>query len=304
MAIRIAINGFGRIGRNVFRIIQNSPGFEVVSINDITTPRRWRTCSSTTRPRALIPAKSRRARLPSTVDGKKIQITAERDPANLPHAANKIDFVSRPRASSRRAKQCMKHIDCRREEGAPDRSAEGRDRQHDRDGRQPGEAARVRPHHLERVLHDELPGAHREGARRLRSASSHGLMTTVHAYTNDQRIHWTCRTATCAARALPRLNIIPTSTGAARAVGKILPKLARASWTAARCACRPGRLRGRPRGDAEEEGHRSRSVNAAIAAAAKKGDSRASSSTPRTRSSRATSSVTRTARSSTPSRRW
>ena len=131
----------------------------------------------------------------------------------------------------------------------------------------------------------------------------HGLMTTVHAYTNDQNIldlpHKDLRRARAAA-----LNIIPTTTGAARAVGKVLPKLkGKLDGMALRVPVPDGsvvdlvaRL---------EEGRDDRGGQRGHARGGDdEGASRASSSTPRTRSSRATSSATRTARSSTRSRRW
>ena len=84
----------------------------------------------------------------------------------------------------------------------------------------PGEA----PHHLERVVHDQLPRAARQGAARDASASSKGWMTTIHSYTNDQQLldlpHKDLRRARAAA-----LSMIPTTTGAATAVGEVLPEL-------------------------------------------------------------------------------
>jgi glyceraldehyde 3-phosphate dehydrogenase len=111
MGMRIAINGFGRIGRNVFRIIHAShPDVEVVAINDITDPKTLG---------HLLKYDSVHGRFPGTVevaggglvvDGKKVQITAERDPANLPHAANKIDFVVESTGIFTTREACAKHL--------------------------------------------------------------------------------------------------------------------------------------------------------------------------------------------------
>ena len=221
--MRIAINGFGRIGRNVFRIIHQRQDMEVVSINDITDPK---TLAHLLKYDSIHGRFSGRVTVGEgfiEVDGKPIQVTAERDPAALPHAANRIDFVVEATGIFRTRVACSKHL----EAGA------------------------------KRVVltvppKDEIDamivlGVNQEALKPsdqiISNASCttnclaplakvlderfglvHGLMTTVHAYTNDQRIldlpHSDLRRARAATE-----NIIPTTTGAARAVGKILPNL-------------------------------------------------------------------------------
>ncbi len=109
--MRIAINGFGRIGRNVFRILSERAGIEVVSINDITDPVTLA---------HLLKYDSVHGRFPGTVtsvkdgmvvNGKKVVVTAERDPAKLPHAANGVDFVVEATGIFASREGCQKHVD-------------------------------------------------------------------------------------------------------------------------------------------------------------------------------------------------
>jgi glyceraldehyde 3-phosphate dehydrogenase len=221
--MRIAINGFGRIGRNVFRVC-HSKGLEVVSLNDLTDAAtlayllrydsvhgRFAGKVEATKDNALI------------VDGKRIQVTAEKDPAKLPHAANKVDFVIESTGVFASREGCQKHIDA----GAPKvvLTVPAKD-EIDAMVVMGVNEDTLKPEHkiisnascttnclapVAKVLHEAF-------------GIEHGLMTTVHAYTNDQNIldlpHKDLRRARAAAQ-----NIIPSTTGAARAVGKILPML-------------------------------------------------------------------------------
>ena len=129
MAIKVAINGFGRIGRNVARAILERPdcGLELVSINDLASmPRRMRSCSSATACMApsLVTVKVDGNDL--IINGKRIQVTAERDPANLPHAANGIDIALECTGFfTDRAKCGQKHLDRRRQARADLGSGQG-----------------------------------------------------------------------------------------------------------------------------------------------------------------------------------
>jgi len=223
MAIRIAINGFGRIGRNVFRIMHSSDNFEVVAINDLTDAKTLA---------HLLRFDTVGGRFDGTVevgdgemkvDGKSVKTLAERDPSNLPWSDMNIDFVVEATGIFTTREACAKHLDA----GA-------------------GKVLLTVPPKDEidnmvvlGVNDDSLTGdqlilsnascttnclAPLVKALHLEFGLVHGLMTTVHAYTNDQRIldlpHSDLRRARAAAQ-----NIIPTSTGAARAVGKVLPEL-------------------------------------------------------------------------------
>jgi len=221
--MRIAINGFGRIGRNVFRIIQNTKGMEVVAINDLTDNETLAHLLKYDSVHGRYPGNVRATKTGLIVDGQRIAVTEERDPANLPHAKNKIDFVVEATGVFATREACMKHIEAGagrvlltvppKDEidamvvvGVNEKSLKASDRIISNASCTTNCLAP-----LAKVLDDSF------GIQR-------GLMTTVHAYTNDQRMldlpHKDLRRARAAA-----VNIIPTSTGAARAVGKILPKL-------------------------------------------------------------------------------
>ena len=222
--MRIAINGFGRIGRNVFRIISQTRGIEVVAINDLTDAKTLAHLLKYDSVHGRFDGKVSSGKGWIKVDGKKIAITAERDPANLDHAANKIDFVVEATGIFRSKADCMKHISAGAKKvvltvppkdkidnmivlGVNDDKLKATDRIISNASCTTNCLGLVA-----KVLHE-------------RFGIVGGLMTTVHAYTNDQRIldlpHSDLRRARAAAE-----NIIPTTTGAARAVGQVLPKLA------------------------------------------------------------------------------
>ncbi|MFN0008860.1 MAG: type I glyceraldehyde-3-phosphate dehydrogenase [Planctomycetota bacterium] len=221
--MRIAINGFGRIGRNVFRILAAKPGFEVVQINDITDPATLAHLLKYDSIHGRFDGTVEAAKDGMVVNGKKVAISAERDPAKLPHGANKIDFVVEATGIFASREGCTKHLDAGAKKVLLTVPAKDE----------------IDAMVVMGVNQEILKGEHRiisnascttnclaPVAKVLDDAFGiqHGLMTTVHAYTNDQNIldlpHKDLRRARAGA-----MNIIPTSTGAARAVGKILPKL-------------------------------------------------------------------------------
>jgi len=221
--MRIAINGFGRIGRNVFRILAQKGGVEVVSINDITDPGTLAHLLKYDSVHGRFPGKVEAAKDGIVVDGKKVTVTAERDPAKLPHGANGIDFVVEATGIFASREGCQKHVDAGAKKVVLTVPAKDE----------------IDAMVVMGVNHDILKPEHKiisnascttnclaPVAQVLDDAFGiqHGLMTTVHAYTNDQNIldlpHKDLRRARAGA-----MNIIPTTTGAARAVGKILPKL-------------------------------------------------------------------------------
>ncbi|WP_066726919.1 type I glyceraldehyde-3-phosphate dehydrogenase [Sphingomonas pituitosa] len=221
---KVAINGFGRIGRLVARAILERPesGLELVTINDLSDAKSnaW-----------LFSRDSIHGKYPGTVeadgndivvDGKRIKVTAERDPANLPHAANGVDIVLECTGFFTDRASAQKHIDA----GAKKVLISA-----------PGKNVDLTV--VYGVNHDKLAAEHTivsnascttnclaPVAKVLNDAIGieRGLMTTVHAYTNDQKIldqiHPDLRRARAAA-----MSIIPTTTGAARAVGEVLPEL-------------------------------------------------------------------------------
>lgn len=224
MATKVAINGFGRIGRNVARAILERPdcGLELVSINDLADAKSNA---------LLFKRDSVHGTFNGTVEvdgndiiinGKRIQVTAERDPANLPHAANGVDIALECTGFFTDADSAGKHLTAGAKRVLISAPAKGAD-------------ITV----VYGVNHDQITADHKivsnascttnclaPVAKVLNEAVGieRGLMTTIHAYTNDQKIldqiHGDPRRARAAA-----MSMIPTTTGAARAVGEVLPEL-------------------------------------------------------------------------------
>jgi glyceraldehyde 3-phosphate dehydrogenase len=224
LPLRVAINGFGRIGRLVFRVLSKDPRFEVVAINDLTDTGSLAHLLRFDSTHGRFQAKVELADGKLSVDGKPIRTTAEKDPANLPWKAERIDWVVESTGVFTKKADCEKHLAA----GAgkvlltvPPKDAV------DALVVMGVNEEIVKPEH--RILSNASCTTNCLGpvAKVLHNAFGieRGLMTTIHAYTNDQRIldlvHKDLRRARSAAQ-----NIIPTSTGAARAVGKVLPALA------------------------------------------------------------------------------
>ncbi|WP_408587617.1 type I glyceraldehyde-3-phosphate dehydrogenase [Novosphingobium sp.] len=224
MAIKVAINGFGRIGRNVARAILERPecGLELVSINDLADAKANALLFKRDSVHGAFSGDVSVDGNDLIVNGKRIQVTAERDPANLPHAANGIDIAFECTGFFTNRDGGQKHIDAGAKRvliSAP--------------------AKNVDLTVVFGVNHDKLTGDHKivsnascttnclaPMAKVLHESIGieRGLMTTIHSYTNDQKIldqiHSDPRRARAAA-----MNMIPTSTGAAVAVGEVLPDL-------------------------------------------------------------------------------
>ena len=168
MSVRVGINGFGRIGRNVFRAAhERNADIEWVGVNDLTDAKTLA---------HLLKYDSVYGPYPGTVevrddtlvvDGKEIKVLAERDPAALPWGDLGADVVIESTGLFTKRDDAAKHLDGRRPEGDHLRAGH-RPRRHGRARRQLRRGLRPRPapHHLQRVLHDELPRAGREGAAR------------------------------------------------------------------------------------------------------------------------------------------
>jgi len=224
MAIRIGINGFGRIGRIVFRTMWARKGeFEIVGINDLTDAK---TLAYLLKYDSVYGRFAGEVGVDGTslvVDGKKIPVSAEKDPAKLPWGQLKVDVVLECTGAFTNKADCAKHITA----GAKKviLSAPPKD-ELDAIIVIGVNDASLKPEHkivsnascttnclapVAKVLHENF------GIKR-------GLMTTCHAYTNDQRILDMIHKDPHRARAAA-LNIIPTTTGAAKAVGKVIPAL-------------------------------------------------------------------------------
>ncbi|RST30931.1 type I glyceraldehyde-3-phosphate dehydrogenase [Sphingomonas ginkgonis] len=221
---KVAINGFGRIGRLVARAILERPdcGLELVAINDLADAKSNAWLFKRDSVHGMFPGEVSAEGNDLIINGKRIHVTAERDPANLPHAANGVELALECTGFFTDKAGGEKHLQAGAKRVLISAPAKGADLtvvygvNHDK----------LTPEHkivsnascttnclapVAKVLNDTI------GIER-------GLMTTVHAYTNDQKIldqiHPDLRRARAAA-----MSIIPTTTGAARAVGEVLPEL-------------------------------------------------------------------------------
>jgi glyceraldehyde 3-phosphate dehydrogenase len=224
MSVRVGINGFGRIGRNVFRAArERGSGYEIVAVNDLMEPRiaahllRYDTVHG----RFAGTVEAGEGKL--VVDGNDVQVLSERDPANLPWKDMGVEVIVESTGLFTKREAASKHLDAGARKviiSAPATDPDiticigVNDEEYDA-----GE------HHiisnascttnclapLVKVLHETF------GIER-------GFMTTTHAYTQDQQIldavHRDYRRARAAAA-----NVIPTSTGAATAIGLVIPEM-------------------------------------------------------------------------------
>jgi glyceraldehyde 3-phosphate dehydrogenase len=221
---KIAINGFGRIGRLVARALLERPncGLELVSVNDLADAEANAWLFKHDSVHGKFPGDVAAEGNDIVVNGKRIHVTAEKDPAKLPHRQQGVELVLECTGFFTDRESAQKHIDAGAKRVLISAPAKGVDLTvvygvND---------DKLKPEHtivsnascttnclapVAKVLNDSL------GIER-------GLMTTVHAYTNDQKIldqiHKDLRRARAAA-----MSMIPTTTGAARAVGEVLPEL-------------------------------------------------------------------------------
>jgi glyceraldehyde 3-phosphate dehydrogenase len=223
MAIKVAINGFGRIGRTVLRSAVNDQSFEFVAINDITDAHTLAHLLKYDSVHGRFKGDVKAENDCIVVNGKKIKVTTEKDPANLPWKDLQVEIVLESTGLFRDREKVGKHIAAGAKRVII--SAPGKDPDltivlgvNDKDfdpskhfiiSNASCTTNCLAP--IAKVLHDNY-------------RIKHGWMTTVHAYTNDQKIldlpHKDLRRARAAA-----LSMIPTTTGAAKAVGLVLPEL-------------------------------------------------------------------------------
>ncbi|QNO14390.1 type I glyceraldehyde-3-phosphate dehydrogenase [Alkalicella caledoniensis] len=223
MTVKVGINGFGSIGRRVLRIAHNNPDIEIVAINDLTDAKtlahllKYDTNYGTFQVDIKVEDNF------IIVDGKKIEVTAHRNPADIPWGQHGVDFVIEATGIFRTKDQCQAHINAGAKKVIITAPAKNEDitivmgvNEDQYDGAN---------HHIvsnascttnclapfAKVINDEF-------------GIVKGLMTTVHSYTNDQRLldlpHEDLRRARAAS-----MSIIPTTTGAAQAVSLVLPEL-------------------------------------------------------------------------------
>jgi glyceraldehyde 3-phosphate dehydrogenase len=182
MSIRVAINGFGRIGRNFFRASYNDPEIEIVALNDLTDSKTLAHLLTYDSVHGTFQADVQHAQDSLTVNGKQIRIFAMKDPKTLPWKELQVDFVIESTDNPEKH-TIISNASCTTNCLAP----------------------------ISKVILQKF------GIKR-------AFMTTIHSYTNDQHLldlpHKDLRRARAAS-----LSMIPTSTGAARALHLVIPEL-------------------------------------------------------------------------------
>ena len=224
MAVRVGINGFGRIGRNFFRAARaRDADLEIVAVNDIGDAKTMAHLLKHDSVLGTLDAEVRAADDAISVDGKELKLLTERDPGALPWGDLGVQVVIESTGLFTKRDDAQKHLDAGAEKviiSAPATDPDVtlvlgvNDDAYDKESNRIISNAScttncVAP--LAKVLNDSF-------------GIEAGFMTTIHAYTNDQRIldlpHSDLRRARSAA-----INLIPTSTGAARAIGLVIPEL-------------------------------------------------------------------------------
>ncbi|MEO6858074.1 MAG: type I glyceraldehyde-3-phosphate dehydrogenase [Solirubrobacteraceae bacterium] len=225
MAVGVGINGFGRIGRNVFRAAyERGADIEWLAVNDLVDPKTIAHLLKYDSNYGPFPGKIEATDSGFSVDGKEIRVLAERDPGALPWGELGADVVIESTGLFTDRENAAKHLDAGAKKvviSAPATNPDTTvvlgvnfDEVYDREKHQVISNASCTTNCLApiaKVIHDTV-------------GIKHGLMTTIHAYTADQRLqdmpHRDLRRARAAA-----VNLIPASTGAAKAIGAVIPEL-------------------------------------------------------------------------------
>jgi glyceraldehyde 3-phosphate dehydrogenase len=225
MAVKVGINGFGRIGRNLFRAAHAAGAdLDFVAVNDITDTGTLAHLLKYDSILGRFPGEVEAGEGSITVDGRELKVLSERDPAALPWGELGVDVVIESTGLFTGREDAAKHLSAGAKKviiSAPAKEPDATvalgvnfesdydPARHDIVSNASCTTNCLAP--VAKVLHEEF-------------GIEHGLMTTIHAYTADQRLqdmpHKDLRRARAAA-----LNLIPTTTGAAKAVGLVLPEL-------------------------------------------------------------------------------
>jgi len=224
MTYKVGINGFGRIGRNFLRASYKDPDIEILAVNDITDSKTLAHLLKYDSVLGILEADIQAAEDAIIVDGKKIKVLSEKDPGNLPWKDLGVSVVIESTGLFRKKQDAAKHI----EQGGAEKviiSAPAiepdatlvlgvNEDTYDHENHHIISNASCTTNCLApvvKVLHDEF-------------GIEKGFMTTIHAYTGDQKLldapHKDLRRARAAA-----VSQIPTTTGAAKAVGLVIPEL-------------------------------------------------------------------------------
>ncbi|MFS0877889.1 type I glyceraldehyde-3-phosphate dehydrogenase [Solibacillus isronensis] len=222
MALQLAINGFGRIGRLVFREAMKHEEFEVVAVNDLTDAGQLAHLLKYDSVHGVYDADVQAEEDAFIVNGKRIQVLSEKDPAQLPWGELGVDVVLECTGRWRSMEEVSKHIEAGAKKAILSAPAKG-----------------DMPTYVMGVNHEDYDPAQDVISNASCTTNclaplakvldekfgiKRGMMTTIHSYTNDQRIldfpHSDPRRARAGA-----VSMIPTTTGAAIAVSKVLPQL-------------------------------------------------------------------------------
>jgi glyceraldehyde 3-phosphate dehydrogenase len=226
MSTKIGINGFGRIGRLVLRAGLEDPDLEFVAVNDVTDAKTLAHLFKYDSLHGIYPGEVKAEGNKIKVNGKAIEVLSEKEPTNLPWKSWGVDLVIESTGKFTTGADCMKHIQAGAKKvliSAPHKKSD------------------VPVQMIVPGINEELYDGKKYQVYSIGSCTTNGLapvvkvlsrkfgiergfMTTIHAYTNDQKIldlpHKDLRRARAAA-----LSIIPTSTGAAKAISLVLPEL-------------------------------------------------------------------------------
>ncbi len=223
MAIKVGINGFGRIGRLVFRAADSNPELEIVAVNDLTDPKTLAHLLKYDSVHKRFGEEVVADETGFVVDGRHVKVFAEKDPSALPWGELGVDVVLESTGIFTDGEKAKAHLDAGAKKvliSAPATNVDltvvlgVNDDEYDAEKHNIISNASCTTNCLApvaKVLHDSF-------------GIEQGFMNTIHSYTNDQRIldlpHTDLRRARAAA-----VSIIPTSTGAAKAIGLVLPEL-------------------------------------------------------------------------------
>ncbi|MGD0127960.1 MAG: type I glyceraldehyde-3-phosphate dehydrogenase [Terriglobia bacterium] len=223
MSVKVGINGFGRIGRNLFRAALNDPGIDIVAVNDITDPKTLAHLLKYDSIFGIFGAEVSFAGDFITVNGKSINVFKTKDPAELDWSSLGAEIVVESTGLFTKAEDAKKHLKGTVKKVIITAPAKGEDITI---------VLGVNEQAYDPAKHNILSNAScttnclAPPAKVLNDNFKilKGSMTTIHAYTNDQRIldlpHKDLRRARAAA-----LSMIPTTTGAAKAIGLVIPEL-------------------------------------------------------------------------------
>jgi glyceraldehyde 3-phosphate dehydrogenase len=223
MPVKVGINGFGRIGRNLLRAALGDQGIDIVAVNDITDPKTLAHLLKYDSIFGILPAQVGHGENFITVNGKSIQVFKIKDPAELDWSSLGVEVVVESTGLFTKAEDAKKHLKGTVKKVIISAPAKGEDITI---------VLGVNDHAYDPAKHHIISNAScttnclappakviNDNFKILK-----GSMTTIHAYTNDQRIldlpHKDLRRARAAA-----LSMIPTTTGAAKAIGLVIPEL-------------------------------------------------------------------------------